>query len=254
MTLDYTVAVVCDSHYLRHFRWTSQTWRKFRSTLFARPWVVVYDCNMSFTEIDELISIAPKGTQFQHWPPAGIWYSTQREKMLSAWLFMVPDLVRTPWYSKIDSDAFAERESDNWEFENYSSGEDVAIFPSWGYSKPAEYVTTVQDWGDQHPFLQHFPRLPLKVVPGQETCKGKRFASWVGLYNTHFSRQVAHYCEPFKAPVPSEDTTKWLICERLGKKWSHYPAKSHGWSNIRNAARSEARCRELLAIEPCSVP
>lgn len=248
MALDYTVCIVVDSHYLAHLRWTSQTWRKFRASMFNRPWAVAYDRDMTFQELDELVAICPHGTKFQEWPPEGVEYPTQREKMLSAWLFLLPWVVETRWWMKIDSDAFAERDEDKWEFDNWMTGDEVACAPAWAYTVPAEYITILQDWGDSHEILRRFDRLPLEVIPGNKTCKGKRFCSWVSLYDTAWSREVAGYCEPYKAPVPSEDSTKWYVAERMGRKWTHYPARQMGFSNIRNASRAEARVREILQI------
>lgn len=246
--MDYTVGIVVDSHYLAHLRWTSKTWRRFRAEMFNRPWVVAHDFAMSNAELDELASICPRGAKYKSWPPPAVSYETQREKMLSSWLFCIPQMVETPHWMKIDADAFAEREEEKWEFENWLVGGEVACAPAWSYTAPAEYITILQEWGDRHPVIGNHKRLPLEVVPGHKVCKGKRFCSWVSLYDTAWSREVAGYCEELKAPVPSEDSTKWYVAERTGKRWTHYPAKQMGFSNIRNKHRIEARVREILQI------
>lgn len=104
--IDFSVVLGIDQKTIQYFRETNQTWLHFYPELLHRPWVIFFDeSQISHREIREAFSVRPRSVRYFPWVGAGT-YATQREKMLSGHVY-VANLIKTPWFLKIDCDAIA---------------------------------------------------------------------------------------------------------------------------------------------------
>lgn len=254
--LNYCVVLAVDDHYFRHWQWTIKTWKKFRPQLFAKTWIVYCDRDAGVATPDAIRNLlASHGVArviTRRWPPNGVSYSSQREKMLAAFVWGPTghdsDDNEFEWWMKLDCDALAEGPCETWEPHHHMTGEEAFLACPWSYSLEPQNLGKLEDWGDKHEHVKKFPRLGLEIIPGNKTVRHKRFCSWVSWNRSSFTREVCGLFKPFEMLIPSQDTIHHYLCERLRQTWTPYAAKKMSWSTIRNPGRSEARVREILQI------
>lgn len=198
------------------------------------------------------------------WPPTDTDYASQRERMLSGFVYAA-DYVATPWWLKIDTDAVALRTED-WEpadwfardpdaddppDASFASGYYVWIASSWGYTKPADQMARLDDWADGVPELADRPRLDLPYTPGGKRCRHPRMASWLSFYRTDWTRWAAGLARssvgPFKIPVPSQDGFHWYVSARRGNVGLRANMRRRGWTNCPRLAGLVATAQAALA-------
>ncbi len=230
--LDFTTVVATDKAYIPHLKTAWKSWVIHRPEIILHPMVILIDSkdvgeipsleatlnhpNLSFVEVGEL---------------AG---AEQREKMLTA-LVKCPPLIETEWMLKLDCDVLAKSYDPAWCatpcLDCGLSANPVFMAPSWGYTKPANAITVLDDWADS----QNIPGKRLNIVGMQDTARTPgRIISYVFFGRTDWLREVASLCGP-RLPIPSQDTYHWYMAKRTYKGFRYMDAIKLGWQHIRGS-------------------
>lgn len=251
--IDFTPVIGVDAKTLPQLHLTAPTWARYRPEMFRQPWLVFYDAaQVTLTEVRDTLVAAGKTRDVRafQWPTIErVAYANQREKMLSGFCH-VCRFVETPWWLKVDTDAVALRESDwapdEWFRQqvdttlppaamNYQDGYNVIIASPWGYTKPADQMDQLDQWGDLVPGLREYPRLDIPFTPGGRRARHARIASWVSFYRTDWSRFASdlalHYAGRDRLPVPSQDGYHFFVAKRRGDRILRAQMKRRGWTN-----------------------
>jgi len=234
--IDFSTVVALDGHHLQEWELSWPTWVKFRPELLQRPLILLLDdasslegwrARLGFVQHPDcrLVLVAA--------PPQ---CASQREKMLSAFVLLAPQLVNTPWLLKLDTDTVARHQDPTWCAQDRVASQDGALpvfsSPAWHYTKPAAWLTTLEEWGSGHPFLKDFPPLGLNPPPGTRTFRHRRCISWCFFAQTAWCRRVAEQVGP-RLPIPSHDTLLWYWAARTGQPFRLEQMKRFGWEHVR---------------------
>lgn len=236
-----TVVTATDAAHLRQLEVTMPTWRRNRPEMGDMPFLVIYDRD----EVNEArVRDVFAGTWRRMpnltcvpWPPVGLEYANQRGKMLAAYVHVPPEYVRTRYWVKVDTDVIAVHHDPRWIPLDFFGSRNVIAAPRWGYTKPANQMALLDEWGDGVPGLQDRPPLNLLYDPAGNKCPHSRFCSWVFWVDTAWSAEVAGYCQHGWLPVPSQDGYHFYCCARRGDSWAKYGAKGFGWTNTPRLAK-----------------
>lgn len=163
---------------------------------------------------------------------------TQRERMLTAFVRLMHQ-VETPYVLKLDTDVVATAPGTGWipDFRNQPA---TIYAPRWGYTKPAGYISMMDDWAEKIPLLNpvpfkyhRFDQLPgtsLSQRAGIWRFHLPRVCSWLAFYERDFCKLCSGLVpEDRRLPVASEDTYRWYVAKRLGLHIVTTSPRSHGW-------------------------
>jgi hypothetical protein len=137
--------------------------------------------------------------------------STEREKMLSSFVFGVAKHVKTRYWMKLDGDCTPK--VDEFEWPDYRKNTITAH--RWGYTKMKHdpdlsdhWLNRLDKWWGGKPLFdeQYHPVEHAKV-------RHRRFCSFCSIEKTKFTQQLAKRCGD-RLPIPSQDTTTWYVAER----------------------------------------
>ena len=263
--IDLTVCIGIDSKTAKHLCVSWETWKKYRPEMWDVPWVVFWS-DMHEGEPEGLLKwMEVKDVRFVHWPPPidGIptpTYESQREKMLTGFVWVPATYVQTDWWMKIDTDAIALRNGEwlmaDWfkrSDESLLAGFNSFIASSWGYTRPKLQMEQLDDWADTVLGLQDRPRLnlPYKAESNKvmHPKSRKRMASWLSFYHTTWTRRCLDYLMnmPLKIPVPSQDGFHWYCAERGGDRYHLRGMKRHhGWTNVPKLGNLKVKAKAAL--------
>ena len=232
MIPNWTLLIGLDSKHFEQLKLVIPTWKKYKPSLFEKKWVVFHDDSVNVNEIHAfLLYYGIKGYYLCSWPPEGVeydgdpnskWTQPQRSKMLSGFVHIAAEYVKTPYWLKIDTDSTASG-NDDW-IEPYWFENDPAIISHpWGFSKPANQMMELDKWVENNPdklsALRDHPPLRLEPNQGSSRLRHKRIISWVGFFNTHFTEICSCYAEMTcgigKLPVNSQDGFMWYVAKRF---------------------------------------
>lgn len=253
--IDFTTVVAVDAKTVAFAAHSIPTWRRNQPLLWKLPLVVLFDRRHFYDEslvaLQELFD--HPNAEFVPWPPdraAKLEYETQRERMLSAFVYapaVAP--IETPYWCKIDLDSIALRPSP-WPLSEWFEGNPVWVASPWGYTKPADQMARLDAWANEVDALQHFPALNLPVAAGAKRCVHKRMCSWLSFYRTEWSHGAAHIaavsCGAYRIPVPSQDGYHWYVAARRGERGRHVSMKKFGWTNHCRLSRLKTAAAGIL--------
>lgn len=242
MIPEYTVAIGVDAKTIQQLAVTLPTWLKVRPELARHPWFCFYDeSQINRRDLAHWFGHFRLSPTLSSWPQDSTRYENQREKMLSGFVFATQQ-IRTQYYLKIDTDCIA-LEAKPWPLPEWFDGRPAYIASPWGYTKGGDYIKRCDDWADTLPGLADRPRLNIVAEPGSNRVPHARMCSWLAFYHTGFSRLCAQLCIQHshrnKLPVPSEDTFKWFVAERLGYPYVRTKMKRYGWTNSSRITKLE---------------
>tara|TARA_Y100000310_G_C20284529_1_gene624204 strand:+ start:75 stop:635 length:561 start_codon:yes stop_codon:yes gene_type:complete len=146
---------------------------------------------------------------------------TQRERMLTAFILGAAKEVKTPYWVKMDADAYAVDDSPLLipEMSNF-----VITGHRWGYSLK-DVFTPLIPWSNSHPAFigRSLDRVDPSKIDGRR-YNHKRIASFVCVHDSAYVRKVAAMCGE-RLPSPSHDTLVWYVAERLDLPYMRYNFK-----------------------------
>lgn len=250
---DITIVTGIDIGYIDKLLATYETWKHFKPEVLKMPMRVVYDTAtlaLDGRRMRRLAKAARRQADFQFVPWEGE-YPSQREKMLTALTFAPTTDVPTPWYLKIDADTVATRTAkwidDAW-FEEKDGETPAFVTNPWNYTKPASFITRLQDWGDQQPGLKDHPRLQIEYSPDDRRAYHKRIISWLFFGNVAWTREVVGTLPTRNLPVPSQDTFLWYCAARTDRRYVTHKMRRCGWGHMGRTSTSAIadECRSLI--------
>ena len=263
---DITLVVAIDREYSEKFLWTYQTWIKFKPEIRQMPIMVIYEgmdgphvvsrserypyTQSTMNHMAILERVGHPDVQFVEWDHAGP-FASQREKMLTSLVISPSEYVKTPWYLKLDADTFA-KDSSPWLLDEWflpENGKLPAFIASpWGYTKPANLLDVLDDWGDNVQSLVGTKRLNIPYEPNATRVCSSRMASWVMFGNAKWLKEVVKSCPDRKLPVPSQDTFLYYIAARRGDFYRRAKMKRYGWDHISKKHKLIPECQRLLGV------
>lgn len=237
----FTLVLGLDEKTLEQARWSTLTWR-LNCPLLSEfgAWHIFFDDQqVNESMILDAIKL-PDGVPVALVPWSTEIYESQREAMLTGFCYQPID-IRTKYWVKIDTDAVClERREDLIE-KSWFDPEPVWIASPWGYTKAkggggsaTDWATSLEEWGDK--WAPGTKRLGLANKVTGSKIKHRRMASWLSIYNTHWTAEIAEHCrrhfQSLRIPVPSQDTVHWYAAERRRDRYHRVNFKRRGWTNI----------------------
>lgn len=160
---------------------------------------------------------------------------TQREKMLSSFIFGVSEYVKTDYWLKLDSDTVATNEK---LFIKKSHFDYDMVGQPWSYTKPGYMIPQIDFWLDGlHKLnkIKEFRGTEKYRLIGDEIEKQKhkahRVISYCRLTKTSLIKEIRNNILLNRMPCKSEDTLVWRYCDRLNKKWLRFKFSDRGFSH-----------------------
>ena len=236
---DVTIVTAVDRKYLSHLRLSFANWLHYKG-LGCFPFLVYINGfdNLRDEELAFLWSHDNVTLKAWNFPLA----ESQRENMLTAYVLGAAKDVTTPFWLKLDADAFAidTRELINEEMKKY-----VFCGHRWHYTKPGTWIQVLDQWAET--LAVKFPKPPL-FDPTK--LDGRRYyhprtASYVQLHQADFVRQAAALAGE-RLPVPSHDTYLFYVAERLGLPfYRHNFKRCTGMTNFTHLADMQKAAEQL---------
>jgi hypothetical protein len=227
---DITLVIAIDKHHLKELSYTWPTWMKFKPEIKLMKKIVIYDKTQ--IRMKDLSLFDGHDVRFVPWDMDGV---CQREKMLTSFIVVPPAEVTTKWYLKLDVDAIAtapgEWIKDEW-FEPQNGKNPVYISHGWSFSKPANVLQTLDEWGDTIEPLKFHQRLNIPFKSTSDRVMSKRIISWCFFGNTEWTKFISKLCGN-KLPVASQDTVMYYCATRLGEHTVRTNMKKLGWDHLR---------------------
>lgn len=234
--IDFTLTVAADLEHLRELAVSWPTWLKFRPELKQFPMALLLDVAVPFEHPVVKTVLADHGdVQIVQVPLDST--MSQRERMLSSFVFLAPWVVKTKWLLKLDTDCLAVRENADWCAEKQVAHDDAGREPvfwssSWGYTRPATAIQTLDDWGDGVAGVKEFPRLDLPFDPkARAVTTPGRIISYVFFGRADWLRWASGLCK--RLPVPSQDTFLFFLAKRRGEFYRTSRMHRLGWEHRR---------------------
>jgi len=253
----FTTIVAVDRQHLEELRVVWPTWRAFKPEILTSPMAIALDHDLSAGDLDWLDHPDKSFVQLHRaWPG----YS-QREHMLSAFVFDLPAVVKTEYYLKLDTDCAATGPG-QWILPEWFTGIGLGVDPDrrpvfisnkWGYTKPSDAIQRLDDWADSlilgnesHRFASH-PRLNLPFDPESPRIVHPRIISWCFFGNTDWTNVMAKVVLRGRLPVPSQDTTLWYLGTRLGYPFRRVRMARYGWCHVSRIDKLRWVVRDVLS-------
>lgn len=235
---DITLFIVVDEQHEKELRLTMPTWVKFRPEMIGMPVLLMYDSDWYSSNqqaLNDFVQFVNNlGFLDIRVVPWNMKADSQREKMLSAFVLGSTE-IKTEWYLKMDTDALATMPGDwlqdEWFLQSQDGRLPVFITSPWGYTKPAEFIERLEDWGDGVEGLKEYPRLNIQKKPGAVRLRHPRIISWCYFGNTEWTQKMAGLCKG-KLPIPSQDTFLFYCAARRKEHYHRIRMATFGWSHI----------------------
>lgn len=254
MFLEFTTVVGCDARYCKQFAMVWPTWRRYKPEILASPLLVVCDAAAGgqswWRRRLDWLDHPDWRVVLWDWPGRQAGRSdavSQRERMLSAFVYAPCEHVQTRYWLKLDTDAVATAPG-AWFDREWFAGSPALVSSPWPYTKPGVWIDRLEEWGDGHPQLGAFASLGLRSPPGAATFRHARIASWLCFVRSDFGRLAASYA-PKRLPVPSQDTYHWYVAARRGERITRRRMKDYGWAPIHNDGRRRRLIDEVMRQE-----
>ncbi len=254
---NYTLVVGVDRKHLYQLSLVWPTWKRYKPSLLTQPMLVFFD-HEQVREADVRSVVDHPSLVVVPWPPPGVtftgnvlrkWGDPQRYAMLAGFVHVPARSVHTPYWLKLDTDVVATGQ-DNWVNPAWFENNPAIISHPWAFTKPADQMLELDRWVDLHKneLAGLYNHDPLKLVPtpGSERLGHKRIISFVGFFNTMFSRQCAAMagktCGRGQLPVRSQDGYLFYAATRMGLEVKRVNMKRLGWEhwstdqNVKKAA------------------
>ena len=243
-----TVVTAVDRSNLEIFRWTWPTWMYHRSWLRQVPVIVISD-PADGLEL-ELKQIVEGHRDLRLIGALRSLSGGGRDQWSHAYLKVPATHVATDWYLRLEPEAVA-CFPDRWLYSDWfrpdSDGRLLAfVSHAWGYTKPADALSRLDDWGSSMQGLCDYPPLRLPYDPQAPKLKHDAISSWIFLGNTAWTREILRYA-PEQLPLPSHDTFTLYCAKRRGDRFLRWQMKSAGWDHsFGDRQRTIRQCQSVL--------
>lgn len=211
---DLTLVSAVSPNLMYAFKANFPTWQA--KAQFAGLPMLIFHNGFENPDVDLGFVKSVPSAKLIHWTMPE--FADLRELMISAFVLGTAKYVETPYFLKLDCDAYFSGREDVFESEHF---EYELCGHRWGVSR-LEMLQKLDQWADKIglpgvPFLSADDRrLP---CDGQTKFPHQRIISWICLHHTAFVREVAALAGS-RLPVPSHDTFLWYMANRLGRRWS----------------------------------
>ena len=257
MIPEYTTVVGVDAKHLRQLSWSWPTWKKHKPSLLKHPMIVFYDVEqVNQKEIQEVVD--HPNLQIIGWPfpdyqlnikdGGDKWTNPQRVKMLSGFLHVAAEHVRTTYMLKLDVDTVATG-NDNWVDDVFFVNNPAIVAQKWGFSKPPDQMMKLDK------LFAGTPGEPLNLVPepGKDKLKHERIISWCGFFRTDFTKECAEIANKFcglgSLPQSSQDGFLWYMATRLGYPVNRINVKDKGFSHWSTSKNVMEKSKVAMGLE-----
>lgn len=230
--LDFTIVTAVNPPYLEKLKLTLPTWQK-KPQFVDRPAIIFHNgfsLNENPPELNWIQEHLPN-YKLVHWDMEK--YDSQRELMLSSFVLGTAIHVKTPYWVKIDSDAFFVNDIDVFNEEHLKY--DISA-SSWHYTKPGHWLSDLDNWASKNSIPgENILKTPEEIKEAIKSRRygHKRIASFICLHKTSFTVEAA-IAAGSRLPVPSHDTYMWYYAFRTNKKIDRFKVKKKGCLNNTN--------------------
>ena len=217
-----TIVSAVNPPYLEKFKTVLPTWQ-LKPQLAKCPIIILHNgFKDPENELAFVKEVTGRDVKLIPWSLEGA--ESTRELMLSAFVFGAAAYVETPYWIKIDGDAYFSNK-DNAILDHFYD-HDIAGH-KWRYSKPGKWICELDDWAetkdiDGDVYLDEKQRIE---ATNSRRYGHKRIASFFCMHKTDFVIEAAALAGE-RLPVPSHDTYLWYMAERL-------PDRSWCWHNMK---------------------
>lgn len=240
MTMNDITLVLCiDDKHIEELIFAWKTWSYFKPELVQlKHKLLLYDETIE-SKLDSLNFIDKSFSLYKF--SNKNYYSNQRDAMLTAW-FEAAKNVHTPFFIKIDTDCFATNDDKRW-IDAIADRNDYKIISNpWGYTRNPERLLKLDNWGDNTPYLQNYPRLNLVPNLNSNKIVHPRIISFFGVFDTVWTNMISEKCwinDHYELPDPSQDTFTWYCAKRMGDPIKRISFKKYGFfhTNLHKAKK-----------------
>jgi predicted SAM-dependent methyltransferase len=214
-----TIVTACDTKYIEFLKLTLPTWIKYKNIL-QFPMIVYIN---GFEDNDKRLAFLRehKNIKLIHWDMHNV--DSQREKMLSVFVYGPARDVKTKYWMKIDADTYAVNNKALLSNDMYNY--DI-VGHKWNYTKPYNWVEVLNKWSTNSTDLDFVFDIETKHIKRNKYYH-QRTASYVQLHSTEFTKVAARIAGQ-RLPIPSHDTYFWYIAAALKKRVLRYNFKRNG--------------------------
>lgn len=259
-----TIVTACDRKYIHKLLVTLPTWRIVKGwtgpiTIFVNGWT--RRSLAKSPQFDLFRKLNCRLIKWE-WPNA----ETQREKMLSAFIFGVAQYIETPFHCKLDSETVGYQPGP-WYEESWFDNYDLIASP-WGYTKPGVFVERIDYWmnglyraglipqpthiqkpekyyevwkgpkkpdGTQDRQIRWYVERQYRYTGNPDNWRRQkhgsaRICSWIKIMRTSVVRDIANALPLGRLSAASEDTTCWRWCHNLNLRILRFKFKRVGWT------------------------
>lgn len=213
--MDFTIVTAVTEDYLRLLYWNVGSW--VYKPQFKNRQLIVYYNGFNERKLNFVKDVYPNA-KFIKWEMQGV--ESKSELMFSSFVFGAVNDVKTPYYMKLDADAYCINSCDVWDDNDLQYD---LVGHKWHYTKPGYFIQQLDNYYNKTENvidfnLRHF--------------KHRRIESYCCLHRTEWVKNIADKLNG-RLPVPSHDTTLWYYANKEGK-WSGKDIKNLGVGNARN--------------------
>lgn len=261
--VDYTLICGVDDKHLHQLSYTWPTWKKHKPNLLNHPMIIFYDHEQVDAGKIQSVVDHPQLSLYP-WPPIDLkygddsgekWTKPQRVKMLTGFLYISADHVKTKYWLKLDTDVVAHSHPEWIDPEWFSTDPAIVCHP-WGFTKPPKQMLELDAWvasnqhRDEFSTIAGTPPLNLHPVEGSERLRHPRIISWCGFFKASLSRLCVGLAEAselnYKMPIPSQDGYVWYVAKRMGIRIVRSQMKRRGWSQWLTQYNIETHAKEAM--------
>lgn len=257
---DITLCLAVDGNTIQQLAISWVTWKRHHPEMWAWPWLISYDPQTvspaQLTLLGDMLHDHTGSFLFTEWPPLDLYpppqYETQRERMVSSFVYAPAVHVTTEWFMKLDCDAICVRPDPNWldpawfeplpEDSLHPGERNFYIANSWPYTKAKGGGGSIADWFIKLDAARQALGLPkgpdfFEYIQGNKVSY-PRMASWFCFVNARWNRWLAEatgqFCGQCRLPVPSHDTWLWYVVLHGGfpHQTKRMLGKRRGWTNV----------------------
>jgi hypothetical protein len=247
---DITLVIALDKPHLAEFLGVWQTWVKFHPEVIQMKKLFLCDGKAMSSDAWELSLTCANVNSDVDVVPLINGPEDQREAMLGLFVVRAPEMVETPYWMKIDTDAVCAGPGELIRQE-WFQGDPAIIAPSWGYTKPIGHIRALDKWAEETTGLNMYHR-PLDLSKCETSMRSgvkrvhhSRITSWISIIETRFSLDAADFIT-HNLPVPSQDTYHWYVASRMKRVICATKQIRKNWAHLSGRKTRNRKIKEVM--------